>query len=75
MGHAMDRERLKYLMREVLGVDVDAVVGRIMADLSIKQAKRTAEYTKEWKRYMKREGGLVVIPKNVAEVGRKRKKG
>ena len=70
----MDRERLKYLMREVLGVDVDAVVGRIMADLSIKQARRTAEYTKEWKKYMKKEGGIVVIPKNLTEVGRKRKR-
>jgi len=70
----MDRERLKYLMREVLGVDVDAVVGRIMADLSIKQARRTAEYTKEWKKYMKKEGGIVVIPKNLTEVGRKRRR-
>jgi len=70
----MDRERLKYLMREVLGVDVDAVVGRIMADLSIKQAKRAAEYTKEWKRYMRKEGGLLVMPKTVIDVGRKRKK-
>jgi hypothetical protein len=71
----MDRERLKYLMREVLGVDVDAVVGRIMADLSIKQARRIAEYTKEWKRYMRKEGGLVVMPRNVTEVGRKRRRG
>jgi hypothetical protein len=70
----MDRERLKYLMREVLGVDVDAVVGRIMADLSIRQARRAAEYTNEWKRYMKKEGGLVVMPKNVTEVGRKRRR-
>ena len=70
----MDRERLKYLMREVLGVDVDAVVGRIMADLSIKQAKRAAEYTKEWKRYMRKEGGLLVMPRTVIDVGRKRKK-
>ncbi len=70
----MNRERLKYLMREVLGVDVDAVVGRIMADLSIKQAKKAAEYTKEWKRYMKKEGGIVVMPKTVMEVGRKRRK-
>lgn len=70
----MDRERLKYLMREVLGVDVDAVVGRIMADLSIKQARKTAEYTKEWKKYMKKEGGIVVIPRNLTEVGRKRKR-
>ena len=71
----MDRERLKYLMREVLGVDVDAVVGRIMADLSIRQAKRAAEYSKEWKSYMKREGGLVVMPRNVTEVGRRKRKG
>jgi len=70
----MDRERLKYLMREVLGVDVDAVVGRIMADLSIKQARKTAEYTKEWKKYMKKEGGIVVIPRNLTEVGRKRRR-
>jgi len=74
LGVSMDRERLKYLMREVLGVDVDAVVGRIMADLSIKQAKRAAEYTKEWKRYMRKEGGLLVMPKTVIDVGRKRKK-
>ncbi len=74
MGVSMDRERLKYLMREVLGVDVDAVVGRIMADLSIKQAKRAAEYTKEWKRYMRKEGGLLVMPRTVIDVGRKRKK-
>ena len=70
----MNRERLKYLMREVLGVDVDAVVGRIMADLSIKQEKRAAEYSKEWRNYMKKQGGLVVIPKNVTELGRKRKR-
>jgi len=70
----MNRERLKYLMREVLGVDVDQVVGRIMADLSIRHAKRVTEYTREWRRYMRKKGGLVVIPKNVAEVGRKRKK-
>ena len=74
LGVSMDRERLKYLMREVLGVDVDAVVGRIMADLSIKQAKRAAEYTKEWKRYMRKEGGLLVMPRTVIDVGRKRKK-
>ena len=70
----MDRERLKYLMREVLGVDIDAVVGRIMADLSIRQARKTTEFTKEWKKYMKKEGGLVVMPRNVTEVGRRRKK-
>ncbi len=70
----MDRERLKYLMREVLGVDVDAVVGRIMADLSIKQAKSAAEYSREWKKYMKKDGGLVIIPQNVTEIGRKSKK-
>jgi len=61
-------------MREVLGVDIDSVVGRIMANLSVKQAEKSAKYSEEWKRYMRRKGGIVVIPRSVSDVGKKKKK-
>jgi len=67
----MDRERLKYLFREVLGVDVDQVVKKVVATIAVERAKQAQEHSRTWKQYMGAEGGLVVLPSNVTRLGRK----
>ncbi len=69
----MDRERLKYLFREVLGVDVDAIVRQVTASLAIDRAKQVREHTEAWKKYMEEKGGLVILPKNVVDLGKRPK--
>ncbi|MBI4416701.1 MAG: hypothetical protein HY557_06940 [Euryarchaeota archaeon] len=69
----MDRERLKYLFREVLGVDVDAIVRQVTASLAIDRAKQVREHTEAWKQYMEEKGGLVILPKNVVDLGKRPK--
>src|SRR5213594_5066555 len=58
----MDRERMKYLFREVLGVDVDDVVRKVVATVAVERAKQVQQNTKDWKRYMDAEGGIVILP-------------
>ena len=67
----MDRERMKYLFREILGVDVDEVVKKVVATIAVERAKQARENTKDWKRYMESEGGLVILPPRVTQLGRK----
>ncbi len=67
----MDRDRLKYLFREVLGVDVDAIVQQVTASIAVERAKQVQEHSEEWKRYMEEKGGVVLLPKNVTNLGRK----
>ncbi|HEY7589130.1 MAG TPA: hypothetical protein VIB49_10360 [Thermoplasmata archaeon] len=67
----MDRERMKYLMREILGVDVDEVVKKVVATIAVERAKQAQENSKDWKRYMDSEGGLIILPSNVIQLGRK----
>src|SRR2546427_1316634 len=66
----MDRDRMKYLFREILGVDVDDVVRKVVATIAVERAKQTLENTKDWKRYMEAEGGLVILPSNVTQLER-----
>jgi len=68
---AMDRNRMKYLLREILGVDVDQVVRQVVATISVERAKQAQKNTKDWKRYMEAEGGIVILPSNVTQLGRK----
>jgi ribosomal protein L12E/L44/L45/RPP1/RPP2 len=70
----MDRERMKYLFKEVLGVDVDDVVRKVVATIAIERAKQAQENTKDWKRYMEAEGGIVILPSTVTQLGRKEPK-
>ena len=70
----MDRERMKYLLREVLGVDVDDVVKQAVATISIERAKQTQRQTRDWRRYMGSEGGIVILPSRVTQLGRKDEK-
>ncbi len=70
----MDRERMKYLLREILGVDVDEVVRQVVATISVERAKQAQKNTKDWKRYMEAEGGIVILPSNVTQLGRKEPK-
>jgi len=69
----MDRDRLKYLFREVLGVDVDAIVGQVTASLAVERAKQVRENSEEWKRYMEEKGGIVLLPRNVTDLGKRPK--
>src|SRR2546430_9002391 len=67
----MDRDRMKYLFREMLGVDVDDVVRKGVATIGVERAKQALENTKDWKRYMEAEGGIVILPSNVTQLGRR----
>ena len=67
----MDRERMKYLFKEVLGVDVDEVVRKVVATIAVERAKQAEKNTQDWKRYMEAEGGIVILPSNVTQLGRK----
>ena len=69
----MDRDRLKYLFKEVLGVDVDAIVSQVTASVAVERAKQVPEQSKEWARYMEEKGGIVLLPRNVTDVGKKPK--
>ena len=70
----MDRERMKYLFREILGVDVDEVVKQVVATITVERAKQARENTRDWKKYMEAEGGLIILPSNVTQLGRKEPK-
>ena len=67
----MDRERVKYLFREILGVDVDQVVKQVLATIAVERAKQAQKHSRDWKKYMGSEGGIVVLPSNVTRLGRK----
>ena len=67
----MDRERVKYLFREILGVDVDQVVKQVVATIAVERAKQAQKHSRDWKKYMRSEGGIVVLPSNVTRLGRK----
>ena len=65
------KDRMKYLFREILGVDVDQIVKQVVAKVSIERAKQVERNSKDWKRYMTEEGGIIILPSNVAHAGRK----
>ena len=62
---------MKYLFREILGVDVDQIVKQVVAKVSVERAKQVQKNSKDWKKYMSAEGGIVLLLENVAGVGRK----
>ena len=70
-SQTMDRHRLKYLFKEVLGVDVDAIVGKVTATLAVQRAQEVPEHSKDWDRYMAEKGGIVLLPRNVTDLGKK----
>lgn len=67
----MDKERTKYLLKEILGVDVDEIAKQVVATASVERAKQVERNSSEWKRYMQREGGIVLLPDNVTRLGKK----
>src|SRR5947199_10498547 len=67
----MDRERMKYLFREILGVDVDDVVKKVVATIVVERAKQAQKNTTDWKRHMEAEGGIVILTSTVTQLGRK----
>lgn len=67
----MDRQRVKYLFREILGVDVDQVVKQVVATIAVERAKQAQKHSRDWKKYMGSEGGIVVLPSNVTRLGRR----
>lgn len=71
---SMDRDRMKYLFREILGVDVDEVVKQVVATIAVERAKQAQQNSRDWKRYMEAEGGLILLPSNVTQLGRKERR-
>ncbi|TLZ72188.1 MAG: hypothetical protein E6K10_03080 [Methanobacteriota archaeon] len=65
------RDRMKYLFREILGVDVDQIVKQVLAKVSVERAKQVQKNSRDWKQYMSEEGGIVLLPGNVSGIGRK----
>ncbi len=68
---SMDRDRMKYLFREILGVDVDEVVRQVVATIAVERAKQAQQNSRDWKKYMEAEGGLIILSSNVTQLGRK----
>jgi hypothetical protein len=58
------RKRTKYLLRSVLSVDVDLIA-------SVHMAEKVDTNTKEWGEYMKRGGGLLILPSCIMNLGKK----
>ncbi len=71
---SMDRDRMKYLFREILGVDVDEVVKQVVATIAVERAKQAQQNSRDWKKYMEAEGGLILLPPNVTQLGRKERR-
>ena len=65
---------MKYLFREILGVDVDQVVKQVVATIAVERAKQAQQNSRDWKKYMEAEGGLIILPSNVTQLGRKERK-
>src|SRR2546428_724275 len=49
----------------------DDVVRKVVATIAVERAKQALENTKDWKRYMEAEGGIVILPSNVTQLGRR----
>jgi hypothetical protein len=62
------------LFREILGVDVDEVVKQVVATIAVERAKQAQENSRDWTKYMEAEGGLIILPANVIQLGRKDRK-
>ena len=67
----MDRARTKYLLKEILGVDVDEIAMQVIATASVERARQVGKNSTEWKRYMQEEGGIVLLPGNVTRLGKR----
>jgi len=65
-----ESERLKYLFKAVLGVDVDAIVRQVVASVAVERARQVRKNSQEWEQYMRSEGGVVFLPRNVVEIGK-----
>jgi hypothetical protein len=58
------RRRTKYLLRSVLRVDVDLIT-------SVHMAEKVDVNTKEWGEYMNRQGGLLILPSCIVNLGKR----
>jgi len=67
----MDKARTKYLLKEILGVDVDEIAKQVIATASVERARQVGKNSTEWKRYMQEEGGIVLLPGNVTRLGKR----
>lgn len=58
------RERFKYLLKSVLGVDVDEIAARTLAQIAIQRAKQIPHITREWLKDKERKDWVTVTYKN-----------
>src|SRR5438309_418617 len=54
-----------------IDVDDDDVVRKVVATIAVERAKQAQQNTRDWKRYMEAEGGIVILPSNVTQLGRR----
>ena len=65
---------MEYRFIGSLGVDVDQVVKQVVATIAVERAKQAQQNSRDWKKYMEAEGGLIILPSNVTQLGRKERR-
>ena len=66
-----ESERLRYLFKAVLGVDVDEIARSVVAEVAVQRAREVRSHSREWEQYMGDEGGVVFLPRNVMRLGKR----
>ncbi len=61
---------MRYLLREVLGDDVEDVEARAQALLAVLRASQVVDNTEEWEEYMSQDGALIILPKAILDIGK-----
>jgi hypothetical protein len=61
---------MKYLLKSVLGVDVDAIAAKVLAVKSVERAVKAKQQTEEWERKKGAGGALVLLPGSLRKVGK-----
>src|SRR5437660_496550 len=46
-------------------------IKKVVATIAVERAKQAQKNTTDWRRYMEAEGGIVILPSNVTQLGRK----
>ncbi len=66
----MKKERLKHLLKSVIGVDVAGIALRTLAATAVQRATEAMRNSAEWEDYMDSEGALILLPRALRHVGR-----
>jgi hypothetical protein len=64
--------RLKHLLKAILDVDVAEIVRKTIANIAVRRAGEAVRNTEIWEEYMEEEGALIILPRGIIEIGKKR---